>query len=131
MGFFMDAKKYNFFQEKEETLILPKVEEILAEKELEVQIPKWNVILLDDNEHTYDYVIEMLMKIFRHSNSLAFQMACEVDVLGRVVVYTTNKEQAEMKCEQIINYGPDWRLDHSTGSMRAKLEPADEKTDIQ
>ena len=54
-------------------------------------------------------------------------MACEVDVLGRVVVYTTNKEQAEMKCEQITNYGPDWRLDHSTGSMRAKLEPADEK----
>ena len=27
-------------------------------------VPLYHVVLLDDNDHTYDYVIEMLQKIF-------------------------------------------------------------------
>jgi ATP-dependent Clp protease adaptor protein ClpS len=26
--------------------------------------PLWHVVLLDDNDHTYDYVIEMLVRLF-------------------------------------------------------------------
>jgi len=86
--------------------------------------PPYHVILLDDNDHTYDYVIEMLQKLFGHSKERAFQMAKEVDTTGRVIVDTTTLERAELKRDQIHAYGPDWRLERSKGSMSAKIEPA-------
>jgi len=109
----------------------PKIQEILEEKEEQTDIPKFHVVLFDDSAHTYDYVIEMLMEIFGYSNSTAFQMACEVDILGRVIVHTSNREHAEYKRDQIVSYGPDWRLDHSKSSMRASIEPANSDTKTQ
>lgn len=87
--------------------------------------PWWNVILLNDDDHTYEYVIEMLGKVFGHPPEKAFQLAVEVDVLGRVIVDTTSKERAELKQEQIHGFGPDHRLPRSKGSMSAEIEPAE------
>jgi|SRR3990172_6434193 len=89
-----------------------------------LKIPQYHVVLLDDNDHTYDYVIEMLMQIFRHSQSTAFLMACEVDSKGRVIVDTTTRDRAELKRDQIHAYGADWRIPHCKGSMSAIIEPA-------
>jgi ATP-dependent Clp protease adaptor protein ClpS len=89
-----------------------------------VTIPRYHVILLDDDDHTYDYVIEMLIKLFGHSRERAFLMACEVDGAGRVIVDTTTKERAELKRDQIHAYGADWRIPHCKGSMSATVEPA-------
>lgn len=89
------------------------------------QTPLWHIVLLDDDEHTYDYVMEMLTKLFRHDADTAYRMACEVDSTGRVVVETTVLERAEFKRDQIHAYGKDWRLAHSPGSMRATLERAE------
>ena len=89
-----------------------------------VQIPQYHVVLLDDNDHTYDYVIEMLIQTFRHSQQKAFEMACEVDSMGRVIVDTTSQERAELKRDQIHAFGPDWRIPHSKGSMSSIIEPA-------
>ncbi|TWT44828.1 ATP-dependent Clp protease adaptor [Phycisphaerae bacterium RAS1] len=86
--------------------------------------PLWHVVLLDDNDHTYDYVIEMLCKLFQHDHASAYRMACEVDRAGRVIVATLVLEQAEFKRDQILAYGPDWRIEKSRGSMRAVIEPA-------
>jgi ATP-dependent Clp protease adaptor protein ClpS len=94
-------------------------------KEQKRLIPLYHVILLDDDEHTYDYVIEMLMKLFGHTLSTSYRMACEVDINGRVVVDTTNMERAEVKQAQIHAYGSDWRIVHCKGSMSAIIEPAD------
>lgn len=90
-----------------------------------LQVPRYHVILLDDDAHTYEYVIEMLMKLFGHTNATAFRMACEVDLAGRVVVDTTHRERAELKRDQIHEYGADWRIDHCRGSMSAVIEPAE------
>jgi ATP-dependent Clp protease adaptor protein ClpS len=93
-----------------------------------LRIPQYHVILLDDEDHTYDYVIEMLTALFGHSVTDAFQMACTVDTEGRVIVETTYKERAEVKRDQIHSYGPDWRIPHCKGSMSAIIEPADSET---
>lgn len=85
--------------------------------------PLYNVVLLDDDEHTYDYVIHMLCDLFAHSVEDAYRMACEVDATGRVIVDTTHRERAELKRDQIHAYGADPRLSHSHGSMRATIEP--------
>jgi ATP-dependent Clp protease adaptor protein ClpS len=106
---------------------LPDVEEKskVKKRARPIHLPQYHVVLLDDNDHTYDYVIEMLMDIFRHSAQTAFEMACEVDASGRVVVDTTTKERAELKRDQIHAYGPDWRIPHCVGSMSAIIEPAE------
>jgi len=85
----------------------------------------WHVVLLDDNMHTYDYVIEMLCKIFRYSVEKAFAMAVEVDTRKRVIVATCHLEVAELRQQQIHEYGPDWRIPGCKGSMSAVLEKAE------
>ena len=91
----------------------------------EIHLPPYHVVLLDDDHHTYAYVIEMLVKIFGHSRTKAFLMACEVDAAGRVIVDTTTKERAELKRDQIHAYGADPRIPHCRGSMSAIVEPAE------
>lgn len=90
----------------------------------EMNIPRYHVVLLDDDDHTYDYVIEMLMKLFSYSRERAFLLACEVDANGRVVVDTTTLERAELKRDQIHSYGADWRIPRCKGSMGADIERA-------
>ena len=94
-------------------------------KESEELEPRYNVVLLDDNDHTYEYVIEMLMKLFGHTKKTSYEMACEVDFLGTVTVFNGNKNDAEEKRDLILSYGPDWRLERSTGPMNARVEVAD------
>lgn len=93
-------------------------------KQLPEQEPPYHVILLDDDFHTYEYVIEMLQSIFAYSVEKGFQLAKEVDRNGRVIVATAHKELAELRQEQIHDYGPDPRLASSKGSMSAIIEPA-------
>ncbi len=87
--------------------------------------PLWHVILLNDDDHTYEYVIEMLAAIFGHPLETAFKMARMVDESGRVIVATVHKELAELRQEQIHEFGPDPRIPKSPGSMRAEIEPAE------
>jgi ATP-dependent Clp protease adaptor protein ClpS len=86
--------------------------------------PLYHVVLLDDDEHTYDYVIEMLGAIFTLPPQVAFRHAVEVDTTGRTIVMTCEREQAEFGRDQIHAYGADPRMDVSTGSMSAIVEPA-------
>lgn len=86
--------------------------------------PLWHVVLLNDDDHTYEYVIEMLAKLFHFPLHRGFQLAREVDTTGRVIVFTGVLEQSEFKQEQIHAYGPDWRIDRCKGSMSAVLERA-------
>ena len=86
--------------------------------------PPYHVILMDDDEHSYEYVIEMLMDVFGHSKQTAFDMAVKVDGQGWVVVDTTHKDRAELKRDQIHDYGADWRITNCRGSMTAIVEPA-------
>ena len=59
--------------------------------------PRYNVILWNDDDHSYDYVIAMLMELFGYTMEKGFLMAKEVDTRGRVKVLTTTKEHAELK----------------------------------
>ena len=86
--------------------------------------PPYHVILFDDNDHTYDYVIGMVRKLFGYADEMAFQLANEVDTSGRVILDTTTFERAELKRDQISAFGRDWRISRCEGSMSAIIEPA-------
>ena len=91
--------------------------------EREEHAPLYRVVLLDDDDHTYDYVIEMLQKIFIFTLEEAYRHAEEVDATGRTVLITCEKPHAEFARDQVISYGADWRLERSKGSMSAIVEP--------
>jgi ATP-dependent Clp protease adaptor protein ClpS len=86
--------------------------------------PQYHVVLLDDNDHTYEYVIGMLRKLFGLPPERAFVLAAEVDTKGRVILDTTTLERAELKRDQIHCFGRDWRIPRCQGSMTAVIEPA-------
>jgi ATP-dependent Clp protease adaptor protein ClpS len=98
----------------------PETEKLNEERHL----PLYHVILLDDDEHTYDYVVEMLQRLFLFPQHLAFEHAVEVDTTGRTVVITCEFPQAEFARDQIHAYGADPRMPKSKGSMSAVLVPA-------
>lgn len=91
----------------------------------EEKVPLYRVVLLDDDDHTYDYVIEMLQKIFIFPAEQALRHAQEVDANGRTALITCELPEAEFGRDQIHAYGRDWRMPRSKGSMSAIVEPAD------
>lgn len=95
-----------------------------GESEQAVHSQLYHVVLLDDDEHTYDYVVEMLQNLFVFPEHLAFQHAVEVDTTGRTIVITCELPQAEFARDQIQSYGADPRMPKSKGSMSAVLIPA-------
>jgi ATP-dependent Clp protease adaptor protein ClpS len=95
----------------------------VQKEQREQQTPLYNVVLLDDDEHTYDYVIEMLQKLFALSSADAWNRAVEVDSTGRTIVMTCALPQAEFGRDQIHAFGADWRMPQSKGSMSAIVEP--------
>jgi ATP-dependent Clp protease adaptor protein ClpS len=87
------------------------------------ELPPFNVVLLNDDDHTYPYVVEMLQRLFGHSEQFAYQIARTVDNQGRAIVLTTHKERAEFKRDQIRGFGSDPRIASCTCSMSAVVEP--------
>ncbi len=96
-----------------------------ARKQKPAQMPPYHVILLNDDDHTYEYVIEMLKVLFAFPDEKGFQLAREVDREGRVILMTTHRERAELKRDQIHAYGVDHRVATCKGSMSATIEPAE------
>lgn len=85
----------------------------------------WNVVLIDDNDHSYDYVINLSCKLFSHPVERALKIAQAVDSQGRAVLLTTHKEHAELKLDQIRSFGRDRLISSCQGAMTAILEPAE------
>jgi ATP-dependent Clp protease adaptor protein ClpS len=110
-----------------EPITLPRTSRKLKEQEEKKvrKVPPYHVVLLNDDDHTYDYVIAMLQQLFGYPREKGFQMAKEVDTTGRVIVLTTTKEHAELKRDQIHAFGPDPLLPRCKGSMSAIIEPAE------
>jgi ATP-dependent Clp protease adaptor protein ClpS len=85
--------------------------------------PRYHVVLWNDDDHTYEYVIVMLRRLFGHPPEKGLQIAEEVDRTGRAIVLTTTREHAELKRDQIHAFGADRLLARSKGSMSASIEP--------
>ncbi len=88
-------------------------------------LPPYNVILINDEYHTYEYVIGMMQTLFGYPREKGYKLALEVDKSGRAIVLTTSKEHAELKRDQIHSFGADHLSSKKCeGSMTAVIEPA-------
>lgn len=107
----------------------PVVETARRKKERQRSKPKrqppYNVILLNDDDHTYAYVIHMLQKLFGYPVERGYELAKLVDASGRAIVLTTTREHAELKRDQIHAFGKDDLIAGCAGSMSATIEPVE------
>jgi len=98
--------------------------EVTTEPPQTRRLPPYNVVILNDEEHTFPYVIELLIKLFRHPLPKAKELTWRIHTSGRAIVYTTHKELAELKRDQVLAYGADPRMEISKGPLRCYVEPA-------
>jgi ATP-dependent Clp protease adaptor protein ClpS len=87
--------------------------------------PPYNVILWNDDDHSYEYVVRMLQKLFGHTVEQGALLAKEVDTQGRAIVFTTTREHAELKRDQIHAFGKDDSIKACKGSMKSTIEPTE------
>jgi len=87
--------------------------------------PLYHVVLLNDDDHSYGYVVYMLKELFAYPEAKGFDLAYDVDKHGQAVVWTGTHEDAKLKQDQIHAYGPDPTISRCQGSMTAILEPAE------
>jgi ATP-dependent Clp protease adaptor protein ClpS len=86
--------------------------------------PLYHLVLLDDDEHTYQYVIDLLGHVFGYGREKSFAIACVVDSQGRAIVETAGEDSVLAHQRQIHAFGADPRMPHCQGSMSAIIEKA-------
>lgn len=64
-------------------------------------VPLWKVILLNDDVTTFDFVIGLLISLFRKQPADALRLTVEVHETGAAVIEVTSKERAELYLEQV------------------------------
>ena len=87
-------------------------------------VPRYHVVLWDDDDHSYKYVVDMMGVLFGYNQQQGLEIATNVDKKGSAVCLTTTLEHAELKRDQIHAFGRDREIVASAGSMRATIWPA-------
>src|SRR5687767_13278790 len=97
----------------EKTVSLPaelterKTEERAADARKPRHAPKYVVIVENDDEHSYPYVMEVLRTVCGHDRQRAYQLTNQVHFRGQAAVWVGALEHAELKRDLIREYGPD------------------------
>src|SRR5262249_6017173 len=86
-------------------------------------LPPYNVILENDDFHSFEFVVEVLRKVLGCSEERAFQLTHLAHTTGRAVIWTGAKEVAELKVEQVRSCR-EVRGDLELGPLGCTLEPA-------
>jgi ATP-dependent Clp protease adaptor protein ClpS len=125
---FTQHLRHRFMSAEQAVGVAEPVEETVRQRqerqaEKPKQQPRYHVILWNDDDHTYDYVIKMVQELFGHPFEKGYEVAREVDTRGRAILLTTTKEHAELKRDQVHAYGKDREIKGCKGSMSATIEP--------
>ncbi len=86
--------------------------------------PPYAVVLHNDDMNTFDFVIGVLMKVFRYPLVRAFRLTLQAHHKGRSIVWSGALEVAELKADQIKSCGADPAC-RSKGAqpLRVTVEP--------
>jgi ATP-dependent Clp protease adaptor protein ClpS len=89
------------------------------------RIPPYNVILENDDYHTFEFVIDVLRKVLGCARERASQLALQAHNTGRSIIWTGPREVAELKVEQVRSFHEirDWD-GKKLGPLGCSIEPA-------
>jgi ATP-dependent Clp protease adaptor protein ClpS len=93
----------------EPTTIRPKIVVPLSDEEQATRIRAafdkcYNVILWNDDFHTFDFVARVLMQVIGINRKDAYKHAEAVHNLGKSIVATETRERAELYYEQLLAF---------------------------
>lgn len=87
------------------TVALPYIEEseILLEDLLDQEA--LDLVVFNDDVNTFEHVIDVLMKVCKHSHEQAEQCAILIHYKGRCAVKKGSREELKPMCEAILDAG--------------------------
>jgi ATP-dependent Clp protease adaptor protein ClpS len=65
------------------------------------RVPPYNLILGNDDDHSMDFVVNVLRKVLGLPVERAVKLMLEAHTSGRAIVWTGPREVAELKAEQV------------------------------
>lgn len=89
------------------------------------KFPPYHVILLNDDDHSAEFVVEVLRKALAYSEQKAFTLMHEAHTRGRSIVWTGPREVAELKAEQIRSFHEIRQDGRKLGPLGVDLEAAE------
>lgn len=87
-------------------------------------LPPYNLILENDDYHSFEFVIEVLQKALGYNEQRAFLLTHEAHTKGRAVVWTGSKEVAELKLDQMQSFHENRADGKKFGPLGCYIEPA-------
>jgi ATP-dependent Clp protease adaptor protein ClpS len=89
------------------------------------RVPPYNVLIDNDDDHSFEFVVGVLRQALGHSLERAHQLTMLAHTSGRAVVWTGPKEVAELKAEQIQTFHETRDTDQAKlGPLSCAIEPA-------
>jgi ATP-dependent Clp protease adaptor protein ClpS len=89
------------------------------------RIPPYNVILENDDYHSFEFVVDVLRKVLSCTVERATQLARQAHTSGRSVIWTGPREGAELKVEQVRTFHEDRPQGGAKlGPLGCTMEPA-------
>ena len=88
------------------------------------RVPPYNVILLNDDHHSMEFVVGVLSKALGYTVERSFQLMMQAHNSGRAVVWTGPKEVAELKADQIRTFHEKRDDGRNFGPLGCEIEPA-------
>lgn len=86
--------------------------------------PPYAVVLHNDNWNGFDFVIDVLCKVFHYERLKSQRLTLEAHETGRSAVWSGSLEVAELKADQIRSCGPDPRMSAAGAlPLRVTIEP--------
>jgi ATP-dependent Clp protease adaptor protein ClpS len=89
------------------------------------RLPPYNVILENDEVHSMDFVVDVLLKVLGCTMQHALMLMLQAHTTGRAIIWTGPKEVAELKVEQMRTFQEIRRSDDARlGPLICTIEPA-------
>ena len=86
--------------------------------------PRYAVIVENDEDHTFSYLVDVLRAVCAHTKEDAERLTDKIDKTGRAAVWTGPLEVAELKRDQIREFGPDtYNKPPVTVPLQVTIEP--------
>ena len=88
------------------------------------QQPPYAVVLFNDEEQTFQFVVETLMKVFGYPPEKCYALTLQIHNEGKGIVWSGTRELAELKRDQIRSAGPDfYAMKKVDVPLKATVEP--------
>ena len=88
------------------------------------RVPRYHVLLENDDHHSMQFVVEVLCRALGCAVERAVEFMLEAHTKGRAVVWTGSREVAELKADQIRTFHEVRENNRNLGPLGCSVEPA-------